>query len=292
MGGKQPADALLFTPYALLLTHMPELPEVETTRRGIEPHVLGRTVTRLIVRNPCLRWRVPAKLEKELAGQTIESVTRRGKYLLFTTPAGTLIVHLGMSGSLRVVPCEQAADSYEHVDIVLDNGDCLRLRDPRRFGAVLWTRDDPQKHKLLRLLGPEPLSADFTGDYLFRKSRKRTRAVRDFLLDSRIVAGIGNIYANEALFAAGLRPARAAGRINRIRYERLTEAIRETLGRALKAGGTTLRDFRASDGRPGYFQLSLNVYGREGEPCRACGTAIKARKRGQRTAYFCPNCQI
>lgn len=271
---------------------MPELPEVETTRRGVEPHVIGCRVVRVVVRNPRLRWRVPDKLIRELPGQTIQSVGRRGKYLLFTTLAGTMIVHLGMSGSLRVVPCEQAADIYEHVDIVIENGDCLRLRDPRRFGAVLWTSGDPQKHKLLRHLGPEPLTADFTGDYLFQKSRGRQRAIRDFLLDSRIVAGIGNIYANEALFVAGLRPTSAAGRINRIRFERLAEAIRETLGHALKAGGTTLRDFRNGRGEPGYFQLSLNVYGRAGEPCRGCGTVIKALKRGQRTAYFCPNCQF
>ncbi|MCR4300889.1 MAG: bifunctional DNA-formamidopyrimidine glycosylase/DNA-(apurinic or apyrimidinic site) lyase [Sulfuricaulis sp.] len=271
---------------------MPELPEVETTRRGVEPHMIGHRVMRVVVRNPRLRWRVPEKLVRELPGQTVQSVGRRGKYLLFNTPVGTMIVHLGMSGSLRVVHCEQAVAAYEHVDIVLENGDCLRLRDPRRFGAVLWTRDDPRKHKLLRDLGPEPLSPDFSGDYLFEKSRHRQRAIRDFLLDSRIVAGIGNIYANEALFAAGLRPAHAAGRFSRAQYQRLTEAIRETLGRALKAGGTTLRDFRNGQGQPGYFQLSLNVYGREDEPCRACGTAIKARKLGQRSAFYCPNCQV
>ncbi len=270
---------------------MPELPEVETTRRGIEPYVVGRTVARLVVRNPRLRWRVTPKLVREFSGQTIRTVTRRGKYLLLATDNGTAILHLGMSGSLRIVPCTQAAENHDHVDIALDNGDCLRLRDPRRFGALLWTRDDPQKHKLLRDLGPEPLSPDFSGDYLFEKSRGRKRAIRDFLLDGQIVSGIGNIYANEALFAAGLRPMRAAGRINRARYGRLAEAIRKTLGRALKAGGTTLRDFRNGHGEPGYFQLSLNVYGREGEPCRACRTPIKARRLGQRSAFFCPKCQ-
>ena len=271
---------------------MPELPEVETTRRGIEPHVVGRTVVRLVVRNPRLRWRVTPKLVREFSGQTIESVTRRGKYLLFTTAAGTAILHLGMSGSLRVVPCAQAADAYDHVDIVLDNGDCLRLHDPRRFGALLWTHDDPQKHKLLRDLGPEPLSADFSGDYLFEKSRGRKRAIRDFLLDSQVIAGIGNIYANEALFAAGLRPTRAAGRIDRARYRRLAESIRATLKRALKAGGTTLRDFRNGRGEPGYFQLSLNVYGRAGEPCLVCRTPIRTQRLGQRSAFFCPKCQM
>lgn len=270
---------------------MPELPEVETTRRGIEPHVVGRTVARLVVRNPALRWRVTPKLVREFSGQTIRSVTRRGKYLLLATPAGTAILHLGMSGSLRVVPCAQPAKTHDHVDIVLDNGECLRLHDPRRFGALLWTRDDPQKHKLLRELGPEPLSPDFSGDYLFEKSRGRKRAIRDFLLDSRVLAGIGNIYANEALFSASLRPMRAAGRISRAQYAQLAETIRATLNRALKAGGTTLRDFRNGRGEPGYFQLSLNVYGREGEPCRVCGTTIKAKRLGQRSAFFCPKCQ-
>jgi len=270
---------------------MPELPEVETTRRGIEPHVLGRTVTRLIVRNPRLRWRVPAKLEKELAGQAIESVTRRGKYLLLATAAGTVILHLGMSGSLRVVACTFPADKYDHVDIVLDSGDCLRLRDPRRFGALLWTRDNPLRHKLLKDLGPEPLEPGFSGEYLYEKLHGRKRNIRDSLLDSRLVAGIGNIYANEALFAVGIRPTRHAGKISRVLCGRLAKAIRETLERALRAGGTTLRDFRDSRGRPGYFRQSLNVYGRENEPCRDCGTPIRTRRLGQRSAFYCPKCQ-
>jgi formamidopyrimidine-DNA glycosylase len=270
---------------------MPELPEVETTRRGIAPHVVGRTVTRLVVRNPRLRWRVPDRLIRELPGHRIESVTRRGKYLLFATAAGTAILHLGMSGSLRVVDCGRPANKYEHVDIVLDNGECLRLRDPRRFGSLLWTHADAQRHKLLHALGPEPLAADFNGTYLFEKSRGRKRAIRDFLLDSRIVAGIGNIYANEALHAAGIRPARRAGRLSRAQSERLAAAIRATLERALDAGGTTLRDFRNGRGEPGYFQLSLSVYGREGKPCLVCRTPIRARRLGQRTAFYCPRCQ-
>lgn len=271
---------------------MPELPEVETTRRGIEPHIVGRVVTRLVVRNPHLRWHVPAKLEKELAGQTIESVTRRGKYLLLATAAGTAILHLGMSGSLRVVACSQAADKYDHVDIVLDSGDCLRLRDPRRFGSLLWTRDEPLRHKLLRNLGPEPLSPDFSGGYLHQTLRGRRRNIRDTLLDSRLVAGVGNIYANEALFAAGLRPTRPAGKITQTQCDRLVTAIRETLQRALRAGGTTLRDFRDSRGRPGYFQQSLKVYGREGEPCRRCHTPVRLKRLGQRSAFYCPKCQL
>ena len=271
---------------------MPELPEVETTLRGIEPHLLGRTVTRLVVRNPRLRWRVPARLARELPGQTIQSVSRRGKYLLLSTAAGTAILHLGMSGSLRVLASTHPADKYDHVDIVLDNGDCLRLRDPRRFGALLWTRENPLRHKLLKDLGPEPLAPDFRGDYLYEKLRGRKRGIRDSLLDGRVIAGIGNIYANEALFAAGIRPTRHAGSITRVQYDRLTGAIRETLHRAIRAGGTTLRDFRNGHGEPGYFQLSLNVYGRQGAPCPACQTPIRAKRLGQRTAFYCPKCQL
>ena len=270
---------------------MPELPEVETTRRGIEPHVLGRRVTRLVVRNPHLRWRVPAKLEKELTGQTIQSVTRRGKYLLLATAAGTAILHLGMSGSLRVVACTYPPDKYDHVDIALDSGDCLRLRDPRRFGALLWTRDNPLQHKLLRHLGPEPLGPDFSGEYLHQKLHGRRRNIRDSLLDSRLVAGVGNIYANEALFMAGIRPSRHAGKIARVQCDRLARAIRETLEHALDAGGTTLRDFRDSNGRPGYFQQSLHVYARENKPCRRCHSPVRARRLGQRSAFYCPKCQ-
>ena len=270
---------------------MPELPEVETTRRGIEPHVLGKTIVQVLVRNPHLRWRVPGKLIKELPGNKILSTARRGKYLLLATPAGTIILHLGMSGSLRVVNARKPAEPHDHVDIVLDSGDCLRFHDPRRFGALLWTITDPLQHKLLKQLGPEPLDADFGGEYLFRLSRGRTRAIRDFLLDSHVVTGIGNIYANESLFAAGIRPARAAGRISRAGYAQLALAIRDTLNRAIQAGGTTLRDFHNASGKPGYFQLALQVYGRGKESCLVCGSAIRAKRLGQRSAFFCPKCQ-
>lgn len=271
---------------------MPELPEVETTRRGIEPYVVGKTVTRLIVRNPHLRWRVPVKLEKELPGQRIQSVARRGKYLLLATAAGTVILHLGMSGSLRVTVGTRPPDKYDHVDIVLDSGDCLRLRDPRRFGALLWTRADPLRHKLLRHLGPEPLTPDFSGDYLYEKLHGRQRAIRDALLDGRLIAGIGNIYANEALFSAGIRPTRRSGKITRAQFDRLAHAIRVTLDNAIQAGGTTLRDFRASDGKPGYFQHALSVYGRGGEPCRHCQTPVRTQRIGQRSSFYCPKCQL
>lgn len=269
---------------------MPELPEVETTRRGIEPHLVGRRVRAVIVREPRLRWPVPATLAHELPGQPLHAVTRRAKYLLLAADTGTVILHLGMSGSLRVVPAATAPDKFDHVDVVLDSGECLRLRDPRRFGALLWTTD-PDTHVLLARLGPEPLEAGFDGEYLYRASRGRRRAIKDFLMDSRIVAGIGNIYANEALFAAGIHPRRAAGRLSRARYQRLVDAVRATLEQAVRAGGTTLRDFRGSDGKPGYFQQALRVYGRAGAPCPACGAPVRSLVLGGRSTFFCARCQ-
>jgi formamidopyrimidine-DNA glycosylase len=270
---------------------MPELPEVETARRGIAPHLLGQRVAKVVVRDKRLRWPVPATLVKTLPGQVIRAVERRAKYLLIKTDAGTVLLHLGMSGSLRVVPCATPPQKWDHVDIALASGQCLRLRDPRRFGAMLWTTGDPARHKLLRALGPEPLGTEFDGDYLYGMSRGRRLAARDFLLNTRVVAGIGNIYANEALFHAGIRPSRAAGRVARGGYARLVQAIRTTLERAIRAGGTTLRDFQNADGLPGYFQQTLNVYGRAGAPCRRCGSAIRAIKLGQRSAFYCPHCQ-
>jgi len=269
---------------------MPELPEVETTRRGLELVLIGQTVRAVIVRERRLRWPIPSALSKELPGQAIQSVTRRGKYLLLGANSGSVILHLGMSGSVRVVTETIPPEKFDHVDIVFNSGDCLRLRDPRRFGALLWTKD-PARHKLLMHLGPEPLESDFSGDYLYRKSRARTRAVKDFLMDSRIIAGIGNIYANESLFLAGIDPRRAAGKISRTRYEKLSRAIRATLTRAIRAGGTTLRDFRGSDGKPGYFQQTLAVYGRRDLPCRNCGKPIRSQTLGSRSTFFCRYCQ-
>ncbi|MDH3947354.1 MAG: bifunctional DNA-formamidopyrimidine glycosylase/DNA-(apurinic or apyrimidinic site) lyase [Gammaproteobacteria bacterium] len=270
---------------------MPELPEVETTRRGIEPHILGNTLNRVVVRNASLRWPVPRNLSKTLAGMKVESLARRGKYLLLGFPSGSVIIHLGMSGSLRIVDCDTAREKHDHVEFVFQNNKCLRLRDPRRFGAVLYTTEDPLQHKLLANLGPEPLQRAFSGRHLYDHSRGKKVAVKLFIMNSKIVVGVGNIYANEALFLAGIHPKRIAGRLSAERYDRLAQAIKKVLRAAIKSGGTTLRDFTAEDGRPGYFQQKLNVYGKAGEPCPGCGTPIKHITLGQRATYFCPHCQ-
>jgi formamidopyrimidine-DNA glycosylase len=270
---------------------VPELPEVETTCRGIAPHLVGKRVTRVVVRNPRLRWRVPNALGREISGQVIRSVTRRAKYILVATDAGTAIMHLGMSGSLRIVSATRPPGKWDHVDVVLAGGGCLRLRDPRRFGSILWTRENPLVHKLLAGIGPEPLTRAFSGAYLHDATRGRSRAIRDVLLDSHVVAGVGNIYANEALFGARVRPTRAAGRLTRNECKRLVATIRATLNRAIRSGGSTLRDYHAADGEAGYFQLTLRVYGRNGEPCRVCRTPIRLARLGQRSAFYCPKCQ-
>jgi len=270
---------------------VPELPEVETARRGIEPHLLKHAVTAVVVRNRNLRWPVPRSLIETLPGQRIQAITRRGKYILLHTPAGTALLHLGMSGSLRVLPADAPAGKHDHLDIVLDSGHALRLRDPRRFGTLLWTTINPELHRLLRTLGPEPLGEDFDGDYLFAKARKRKVAIKNFIMNSHIVVGIGNIYASEALFLARIHPQRAAGKVSRERYAALAKAIRKVLNAAIKAGGTTLRDFSGTNGEPGYFRQHLRVYGREDKACKRCGTRIAARITGQRRTYYCPHCQ-
>ena len=270
---------------------MPELPEVETTRRGLEPLVLGRTIERLEVREPRLRWPVPPELGDRLAGQRILHVSRRAKYLLFGTDAGTLLVHLGMSGGLRFhAGNAPPPGKHDHVDVGFTGGACLRYCDPRRFGSMQLA-EDPARHPLLAGLGPEPLSDDFNADYLADVSRGRRASIKQHLMNARIVAGVGNIYANEALFRAGIHPARPAGRIARARLDALVEAIRDVLRDAIDAGGTTLKDFAGSDGRPGYFQLELDVYDRAGEPCRRCGEPIRAKVIGQRSTYDCGRCQ-
>ncbi len=269
---------------------MPELPEVETSRRGIEPHLRGQTVHKVVVRDARLRWPIPANLNRKLAGQRIDGIERRGKYLLIHVATGSLILHLGMSGSLRVVNGQTPAEKHDHFDLLLTNGKILRLRDPRRFGAVLFSTE-PLQHKLLVDLGPEPLGRRFNGKYLFAQSRNRKLAVKNFIMDSKIVVGVGNIYASEALFIAGIHPGRPTGRISAERYEKLASAIKQVLRAAIKQGGTTLRDFTASDGKPGYFKQKLNVYGRNDEPCPWCGRPIKQITLGQRASYYCTQCQ-
>lgn len=270
---------------------MPELPEVETTRRGIEAHVSGQIIDAVDVRQPKLRWRVPPGLSRKLKDARIDGLDRRGKYLLFKTSSGTLIVHLGMSGSLRMVGDGVPPQAHDHVDLRLRNGLTLRLRDPRRFGAVLWTRSDPLQHPLLAGLGPEPLSDGFDGSWLHRMANGRRAAVKSLIMNSRVVVGIGNIYASEALFLAGINPARRAGRISAPRFDGLADAVKRVLREALEQGGTTLRDFVNGDGEPGYFAQSLRVYGRQGEPCIKCGAPVRARVLAQRASYYCPRCQ-
>jgi formamidopyrimidine-DNA glycosylase len=269
---------------------MPELPEVETTRRGIEPYLLGQRVSRVIVRERRLRWPIPEDLDVCLSGQRIEAVERRAKYLLIRAEVGTLIAHLGMSGSLRLVDGALPAGKHEHVDILLESGLALRYCDPRRFGALLWSHE-PLAHPLLASLGPEPLGEDFDGERLFQLSRGRSMAVKPFIMDNAVVVGVGNIYASEALHAAGIDPRRAAGAISRTRYLKLAKEIRRILAYAIERGGTTLRDFVGGDGKPGYFQQELFVYGRAGQPCKGCGSALREIRLGQRASVYCSRCQ-
>lgn len=270
---------------------MPELPEVETTRRGIEPHLLQHTVKQVIVRQNQLRWPVPKNLNKTLTNKRVLQLDRRGKYLIISFENGHLLLHLGMSGSLRITPPNTAPRKHDHIDWVLESDHCLRFHDPRRFGSVHWTKDSPYEHPLLIKLGPEPLDTEFSGQHLFNKSRKRKAAVKNFIMDSHIVVGVGNIYASEALFLAGIKPSQPAGNISLIRYDKLAKAIKKILRAAIKQGGTTLRDFVNEQGNPGYFKQKLNVYEREGEKCKNCNSRIKKITLGQRSSYFCPRCQ-
>ena len=274
---------------------MPELPEVETTRRGIAPHLIGRRVLDVILRRPDLRWPIPAEIGTLLPGQRIDAVERRAKYLLLHTAAGSALLHLGMSGVLRVLPADTPVGRHDHVDIRLERSArqparILRLTDPRRFGCLLWQAPG-ETHELLARLGPEPLTDAFDGDLLWQRSRGRAAAVKLFLMDNAIVVGVGNIYASEALFAAGIDPRRAAGAVARARYARLAAEVKRILAWAIERGGTTLRDFLSPDGTPGYFFRELQVYGRAGEPCRACGTPIRQLQLGQRSTFWCPHCQ-
>lgn len=269
---------------------MPELPEVETVRRGLSPHLTGRTLIGARVRNPALRWPVPPDLEAQVAGRRILDCQRRGKYLLLRLDQGGLILHLGMSGSLRLLTRDLPPTPHDHLDLLLDNDTLLRLRDPRRFGAVLHALD-PLCHPLLAGLGIEPLGEEFDGEVLHGLTRSRRVAIKTFLMDSRQVVGIGNIYANEALFQAGIDPRLPAGRLSRPRCQRLATAVKDVLTRAIAAGGSTLRDFVDSQGEPGYFQQTYFVYDRAGEPCRQCGNPIRLLRQGGRSSYLCLHCQ-
>ena len=269
---------------------MPELPEVETTCRGIAPYTEGQVVTKVVVRQPKLRWPVPDNLQ-ELVGQTVRQVSRRAKYVLLEAESGTVMLHLGMSGSLRVVEADLAPEKHDHVDLVLASGKAIRLHDPRRFGAVLWTQQAIEQHKLIQHLGPEPLTETFNADYLYNCAQKRSIAVKQFIMDAQVVVGVGNIYASESLFMAGISPKRAANKVSKARYVQLTDCIKQVLARSIAQGGTTLRDFVQAEGKPGYFQQQLNVYGRTNEPCRLCAAPIKQIKQGQRSTFYCSNCQ-
>ncbi|HEY7885344.1 MAG TPA: bifunctional DNA-formamidopyrimidine glycosylase/DNA-(apurinic or apyrimidinic site) lyase [Cellvibrionaceae bacterium] len=269
---------------------MPELPEVETTRLGLTPHTLNRKVSAVVVREGRLRWPVPADLDSNLLGQKLLGLSRRGKYLLFEFKTGTLLAHLGMSGSLRMVPTGTSPELHDHVDISFGKLS-LRYHDPRRFGCLLWNSGDISKHSLLAHLGPEPLTDDFNGALLFQKSRKRKQSVKTFIMDSRIVVGVGNIYANEALFMTGIKPIRKAGNLTRQNCESLAAKIKFVLARSITQGGTTLRDFVGGDGKPGYFQQQLLVYGRAGEPCRQCQKPLKEVRLAQRSTVYCTACQ-
>ena len=279
---------------------MPELPEVETTLRGLAPHLAGALITGVVIRCPRLRWPIPTNLPELLTGQLIRSLRRRAKYLLLDTDAGTLILHLGMSGSLRILQNESGTPAlpatHDHFDLLLDNGCLMRLRDPRRFGAVLWHEGDIHTHPLLASLGPEPLEDyldrdNFDAGYLYRMTRGRTVSIKQFIMDNHIVVGVGNIYACEALFRAGIRPQLKAGKLSLARSARLVAEIRATLNEAITAGGSTLRDFVNASGNPGYFQQQHWVYGRSGEPCRSCGAPILQIKQGQRSSFYCNHCQ-
>lgn len=294
---------------------MPELPEVETTLRGIAPHMQDQTIAQVVVRDARLRWPIPADVLLA-EGQRVTGLRRRGKYILIDLPQGGLIIHLGMSGSMRVLVEPREAGKHDHFDIVMgrhvvpdeamadgttpsrfaDDADrersvCIRFNDPRRFGAFLWAPDTPDHHELLAKLGPEPLSDSFTADYLYQRSRGRKVAVKNFIMNGQVVVGVGNIYASEALFMAGIHPQRAAGRVSKVRYQGLIEAIRDVLGRAIERGGTTLRDFVDSEGSPGYFAQELLVYDRAGHDCFQCSSPISLKIIGQRSSYFCPACQ-
>ena len=272
---------------------MPELPEVETTRNGIKPYLANATVTQVTIRNYSLRWPIPENLANTLTQQTIHAVKRRAKYLLVQCDSGTLMIHLGMSGSLRILDKIEHNNpaKHDHVDITLDNGHLLRYTDPRRFGAIMWTDEAITEHKLIAHLGPEPLLKAFDADYLYKQAKTKRCSVKTLIMNGQVVVGVGNIYANESLFLSGIHPKTIAQDLTKPQCEQLTQQIKLVLGKAIKAGGTTLKDFTKSDGKPGYFAQQLNVYGRKDEACLHCGNKIKHYKETQRATYYCPVCQ-
>jgi len=269
---------------------MPELPEVEVCKRGIEPHVLNQIVSDVVVRNAKMRWPVTPTIS-DICGEKIISINRRAKYLLLETSKGTLMLHLGMSGTIRVIDKDTLVTKHDHFDLVLESGLALRLNDPRRFGSVLWITEDINEHPLIIKLGPEPLSPDFTDDCLYEKSRKKTVPIKTFLMNNHIVVGVGNIYANESLFKARIDPRKQAGKVSKKRYIELTRYIKQTLAHAIEQGGTTLKDFTQADGKPGYFAQKLMVYGRAGKKCFQCETLLEEIRQSNRSSVFCPNCQ-
>ncbi len=269
---------------------MPELPEVETSRRGIEPHLLNKTIKSIEIRQHKLRWPVPENLASLATGKKIRGVCRRAKYIYLKLDNGCIIIHLGMSGSLRICEKEMPPEKHDHIDICVSNK-ILRLRDPRKFGCVLWTPLDINEHKLIKPLGPEPLTAKFNASYLHKKANKRQCSIKTFIMNSHIVVGVGNIYASESLFKAGINPKRKAGNISLNRLQKLVDAIKQTLTEAIKQGGTTLRDFTSETGQPGYFAQKLLVYGKVDEDCTVCGKPIKQIKQQARSTYYCSNCQ-
>jgi len=269
---------------------MPELPEVETTVKGIEPHLLNRSIRNIRVHQPKLRWPIPDEIQS-LVAQKIIRVSRRGKYILLHTQLATVLIHLGMSGSLRLAKISDPRKKHDHVEFDLNNRLTLRYHDPRRFGCVLLTADEITEHPLLRKLGPEPLEDEFDGHHLVNSARGKKLAIKNFIMDSHVVVGVGNIYASEALYLSGIRPGRSCARITQRQYDTLAINIKHVLRQAIEMGGTTLRDFVNSDGQPGYFKQKLNVYARTGQPCAACQDTIKSKTIGQRSSFYCPSCQ-
>ena len=270
---------------------MPELPEVETVLRGITPHVCGKQILEVVFRSPKLRLPLDPSVPQLLAGQTVLKAERRAKYLLLSLNYGSVIIHLGMTGVLRIVDAGETEHKHDHVDVIFTDSTCLRFSDPRKFGIFLYSAGSPWQHKLFQNLGPEPLSDQFSGAYLYQKSRGRRVAVKSFIMDQAVVVGVGNIYANEALFHSGILPSRSAGRISLQRYQRLVRAIKDVLVKSIAAGGTTINDFKQSNGKPGYFKQQLDVYGRGEEPCLKCGERLNVKRIGQRSTFYCPSCQ-